>query len=260
MRIVIKIGTSTLACSTGHLNIRHIEKLCKVVSDIKNAGEEIIMVSSGAVGMGMGKLSLKERPSSLPLKQAAAAVGQCELMYVYDKLFGEYNHTVGQVLLTASNLRDAVQHENFINTMDTLLELGVIPIINENDSVATHELRIGDNDTLSAFVAENVGADLLILLTDIDGLYTADPRRDPDAKLIPEVRALTAEIEALAGESGTKVGTGGMVTKLKAAKTAMRAGCDMVITNGARPQDLYEIVSGEEVGTRFLAAKKEVTA
>lgn len=252
MRIVIKIGTSTLAYSTGHLNIRHIEKLCKVVSDIKNAGEEIIMVSSGAVGMGMGKLSLKERPSSLPLKQAAAAVGQCELMYVYDKLFGEYNHTVGQVLLTASNLRDAVQHENFINTMDTLLELGVIPIINENDSVATHELRIGDNDTLAAFVAENVGADLLILLTDIDGLYTADPRRDPDAKLIPEVRALTAEIEALAGESGTKVGTGGMVTKLKAAKTAMRAGCDMVIANGTDPDILYDIVAGKQVGTRFV--------
>ncbi len=255
MRIVIKIGTSTLAYSTGHLNIRHIEKLCKVVSDIKNAGEEIIMVSSGAVGMGMGKLGLKERPADLPLKQAAAAVGQCELMYVYDKLFGEFNHTVGQVLLTASNLRDAVQHENFINTLDTLLELGVIPIINENDSVATHELRIGDNDTLAAFVAENVNADLLILLTDIDGLFTADPRKDPDAKLLPEVRELTPEIEALAGESGTKVGTGGMVTKLKAAKTAMKAGCDMVIANGTDPDILYDIVAGNPVGTRFIGKR-----
>ncbi len=255
MRIVIKIGTSTLAYSTGHLNIRHIEKLCKVVSDIKNAGEEIIMVSSGAVGMGMGKLGLKERPADLPLKQAAAAVGQCELMYVYDKLFGEFNHTVGQVLLTASNLRDAVQHENFINTLDTLLELGVIPIINENDSVATHELRIGDNDTLAAFVAENVNADLLILLTDIDGLFTADPRKDPDAKLLPEVRELTPEIEALAGESGTKVGTGGMVTKLKAAKTAMKAGCDMVIANGTDPDILYDIVAGKPVGTRFIGKR-----
>ena len=257
MRIVIKIGTSTLAYSTGHLNIRLIEKLCKVISDIKNAGEEVIVVSSGAVGMGMGKLGLKERPEALPLKQAAASVGQCELMYVYDKLFGEYNHTVGQILLTAANLRDAVQHENIINTLDTLLDLGVIPIINENDTVATHELRIGDNDTLAAIVAENVGADLLILLSDIDGLFTADPRKDPEARLLREVREITPEIEALAGDAGSKVGTGGMVTKLKAAKTAMAAGCDMVIANGRDPDILYDIIAGKETGTRFIGRKEE---
>ncbi len=258
MRIVIKIGTSTLAYSTGHLNIRHIEKLCKVVSDIKNAGEEIIMVSSGAVGMGMGKLGLAERPAELPLKQAAAAVGQCELMYVYDKLFGEYNHTVAQILLTASNLRDASQHENFINTLETLLGLGVIPIINENDSVATHELRIGDNDTLAAVAAGCANADLLVLLTDIDGLYTADPRVDPNARLLKTVTEVTPAIEALAGGSGSKVGTGGMVTKLRAAKTVMAAGCDMVIANGRDPDILYDVVAGKDVGTRFIAERKQV--
>ena len=256
MRIVIKIGTSTLAYSTGHLNIRHIEKLCKVVSDIKNSGEEIILVSSGAVGMGMGKLGLKERPADLPLKQAAAAVGQCELMYVYDKLFGEYNHTVAQLLLTAGNLRDARQHENFINTMETLLSLGAIPIINENDTVAVQELRIGDNDTLAATVAENVGAKLLVLLSDIDGLFTADPRKDPDARLLREVREITPEIEALGGGSGTAVGTGGMVTKIKAAKTVMAAGCDMVIANGRDPDILYDVIAGKAVGTKFIGRRE----
>ena len=256
MRIVIKIGTSTLAYSTGHLNIRHIEKLCKVVSDIKNSGEEIILVSSGAVGMGMGKLVLKERPADLPLKQAAAAVGQCELMYVYDKLFGEYNHTVAQLLLTAGNLRDARQHENFINTMETLLALGAIPIINENDTVAVQELRIGDNDTLAATVAENVGAKLLVLLSDIDGLFTADPRKDPDARLLREVREITPEIEALGGGSGTAVGTGGMVTKIKAAKTVMAAGCDMVIANGRDPDILYDVIAGKAVGTKFIGRRE----
>lgn len=255
MRIVIKIGTSTLAYSTGHLNIRHIEKLCKVVSDIKNAGEEIILVSSGAVGMGMGKLGLGERPAELPLKQAAAAVGQCELMYAYDKLFGEYNHTVAQILLTADNLRDARQHENFINTMETLLSLGAIPIINENDTVAVHELRIGDNDTLAATVAENIGAELLVVLSDIDGLFTADPRKNPDARLLRKVREITPEIEALGGGSGSAVGTGGMATKLKAAKTVMAAGCDMVIANGRDPDILYDVIAGKEIGTKFIGRK-----
>ena len=257
MRLVIKIGTSTLAYSTGHLNIRHIENFCKVVSDIKNAGYEVIVVSSGAVGMGMGKLSLRERPKELVLKQAAAAVGQCELMYTYGKLFGEYNHTVAQVLLTAENFRDDVQHENFTSTINRLLELSVIPIINENDTVAVNELIIGDNDTLAAIVAQSVKADLLVLLSDIDGLFTADPHKDPDAKLIGVIREITPELERLAGGSGTKVGTGGMVTKLEAARIAMSAGCDMVITNGSDPSILYDVIDGKPVGTRFMGGKEQ---
>ena len=255
MKLVIKIGTSTLAYSTGHLNLRHIEKFCKVVSDIKNAGYEVIVVSSGAVGMGMGKLSLRERPKELSLKQAAAAVGQCELMYAYSRLFGEYHHTVAQILLTAGNFKDTEQHENFTNTINRLLELGVIPIINENDTVAVNELVIGDNDTLAAIVAESVRADELILLSDIDGLFTADPHRDPDASLIPVIEEITPEIEALAGGSGSGVGTGGMVTKIEAARIATGAGCNMVIANGADPAILYDILDGKPVGTRFLGGK-----
>ena len=257
MRIVIKIGTSTLAYSTGHVNIRHIEAFCKVVSDIRNSGQEIIVVSSGAVGMGMGKLGLTERPRELTMKQAAAAVGQCELMDTYDRLFGAYNHTVAQVLLTAGNLKNEDQHTNFINTLQKLLELQVIPIINENDTVATKELVIGDNDTLAAIVASSVKADLLVLLSDIDGLFTADPHKDPDARLIPVIRAVTPEVEALAGGAGSEVGTGGMVTKLEAARIATDAGCDMVIANGKNPEILYDIVEGKPVGTRFLGGMKE---
>lgn len=255
MRIVVKIGTSTLAYSTGHLNIRHIESFCKVLSDIKNSGLEVIVVSSGAVGMGMGKLGLKERPTELALKQAAAAVGQCELMYTYDRLFGEHNHTVAQMLLTAGNLTNENQHANFNNTLQKLLELNVIPIINENDTVTTKELVIGDNDTLAAIVAESVKADLLVLLSDIDGVFTADPRLDPNAKLIPVIDEVTPEIEALAGGSGTNVGTGGMATKIEAAKIAMQSGCDMVIANGTDPSVLYDIVGGMPVGTRFIGRK-----
>ncbi len=257
MRIVVKIGTSTLAYSTGHLNIRHIESFCKVLSDIKNSGLEVIVVSSGAVGMGMGKLGLKERPTELALKQAAAAVGQCELMYTYDRLFGEHNHTVAQMLLTAGNLTDENQHANFNNTLQKLLELNVIPIINENDTVTTKELVIGDNDTLAAIVAESVKADLLVLLSDIDGVFTADPRLDPNAKLIPVIDEVTPEIEALAGGSGTNVGTGGMATKIEAAKIAMQSGCDMVIANGTDPSVLYDIVGGMPVGTRFIGRKAQ---
>ena len=255
MRIVIKIGTSTLAYPTGHLHIRRVEELCKVVSDLKNSGQEIILVSSGAVGMGMGKLQLKSRPTELSLKQAAAAVGQCELMYTYDRLFGMFNHTVAQVLLTAGNLTDEKQHENFTNTIGQLLALNVIPIINENDTVATKELIFGDNDTLAAVVARSVSADLLILLSDIDGLFTADPRKDPDAKLIPVVQQITPDIEALAGGSVSGVGTGGMTTKIEAAKIANDSGCDMVIANGVDPSILYGILDGESIGTRFVGRK-----
>ena len=252
MRIVIKIGTSTLAHPTGHLNIRLVEALCKTISDIKNAGHQIILVSSGAIGMGVGKLGLLERPRDIPTKQAAAAVGQCELMYTYDKLFGEYNHTVAQLLITGEDIRTHQRHENFSNTLNRLLELGALPIINENDTVATDEIVIGDNDTLAAYVAESVGAELLVLLSDINGLYTADPHKDPNAQLIPVIEALTEEIYALAGASSTKQGTGGMVTKLRAAAIATEAGCDMVIANGKDPGNLYAILEGKAVGTRFI--------
>ena len=251
MRIVVKIGTSTLTHATGHLNIRRIEQLCACLSDIKNAGHEVIMVSSGAIGMGVGKLGLQARPKDIPTKQAAAAVGQCELMYTYDKLFSEYHHTVAQLLITGDDVADDTRHQNFSNTLNRLLELGALPIINENDTVATAELGIGDNDTLAAIVAQSVQADLLVLLSDIDGLYTADPRKDPNAKLISRVEKLDESILALAGVSGTNLGTGGMVTKLQAAKICMACGCDMVITNGNSPQNLYDIVDGKAVGTTF---------
>ena len=251
MRIVIKIGTSTLAHSSGHLNIRRVEQLCKILSDIKNAGHETIMVSSGAIGMGVGKLGLQQRPKDIPTKQAAAAVGQCELMYTYDKRFAEYHHTVAQLLITGEDVANETRHQNFSNTINRLLELGAIPIINENDTVATDEIVIGDNDTLAAIVAQSVKADLLVLLSDIDGLYTADPRKDSTAKLIPLVGEISDKILALAGGSGSDLGTGGMTTKLQAAKICLSCGCDMIITNGDRPEDLYDIVDGKSVGTLF---------
>ena len=252
MRIVIKVGTSTLAHSTGHLNIRRVEALCRVLSDLKNSGHEIILVSSGAIGMGIGKLSLGDRPNDIPTKQAAAAVGQCELMYTYDKLFQEYNHTVAQILLTGSDFRHDDRFENFRNTMTRLLELSVLPIINENDTIATDEIKVGDNDTLSAIVATSIGAEMLILLSDIDGLYTADPRKDPNACHIDVVEKLTPEIMALAGGVGSSLGTGGMKTKLHAAELCETAGCEMVILNGENPTLLYDLFDGKKVGTRFF--------
>ena len=251
MRIVIKIGTSTLCHPSGRLNIRRVEALCKVVSDLKNSGHEVILVSSGAIAMGTGKLSLREKPADIPGKQAAAAVGQCELMYVYDKLFSEYNHVVAQLLMTGDDFHDEKRHRNFNNTMRRLMEMGVLPIINENDTVATEECGVGDNDTLSALAAVSVNADLLVLLSDIDGLYTADPHTDPDAELIAEVRELTPAVMALGGEAGTALGTGGMKTKLHAAELCVEAGCDMVIANGENPALLYDICEGKNVGTRF---------
>lgn len=255
MRIVVKVGTSTLAHSTGRLNIRQVEHLCKVLSDLKNAGHEMILVSSGAIGMGVGKLMLSCRPKDIPTKQAAAAVGQCELMYTYDKLFTEYNHTVAQILLTCADLEDNDRCANFQNTLSRLLDLQALPIINENDTVATDEFGVGDNDTLSAIVAKHAKADLLVLLSDIDGLFTADPRKDSSARLIPFISQLTEEVYALAGEKGSDLGTGGMATKLKAAKTAMENGFDMVIANGSAPEALYDIVAGTPVGTRFIGSQ-----
>ena len=251
LRIVIKIGTSTLAHATGHLNIRRVEELCKVISDIKNAGNQVIVVSSGAIGMGTGKLGLRERPKDIPTKQAAAAVGQCELMYIYDKLFSEFNHTVAQLLITGEDVENETRHTNFSNTLTRLMELDAIPIINENDTVATKEIVIGDNDTLAAIVAQSVKADKLVLLSDIDGLYTADPHLDPNAKLIPVINKIDDKILALAGVSNSNLGTGGMVTKLEAAKICLSCGCDMIITNGSDPGNLYAIMDGKPIGTTF---------
>ena len=252
MRIVVKVGTSTLAHATGRLNIRHVEELVKVLSDLKNAGHEMILVSSGAIGMGVGKLNLPGRPADMPTKQAAAAVGQCELMYTYDKLFAQYNHTVAQILLTGEDVDHDDRRRNFENTMFRLLELGALPIINENDTVATAEIKVGDNDTLGAIVACSVKADLLVLLSDIEGLYTADPRQNPEAKLLPAGERVTPEVEARGGGKGSELGTGGMATKLRAAKLVTAQGCDMVITNGEHPERLYDIVEGKRVGTRFF--------
>lgn len=257
MRIVIKIGTSTLAHKSGLINIRRVEELCKVMSDLKNAGNEVILVSSGAIGMGAGKLSLKERPSDIPTKQAAAAVGQCELMYTYDKLFAEYNHTVAQLLITGEDIEHSDRRRNFENTMCRLLELGALPIINENDSIATDEIVIGDNDTLGAVVAVSVNADLLIVLSDIDGLYTADPHKNKNAVKLERVEEITPEIENMTGGAGSRLGTGGMTTKIKAAKIAVDAGIDMVIANGNRPSVLYDIVEGRQAGTRFISRKAD---
>ena len=255
MRIVIKVGTSTLAYPTGLINIRRVEELCRVMSDLKNAGHELVLISSGAIGMGVGKLGLGKRPTDIPTKQAAAAIGQCELMYTYDKLFGEYNHTVAQILLTGADIENETRRKNFHNTMFRLLEFGVLPVINENDTVATEEIVIGDNDTLGAIVAANVDADLLILLSDIDGLYTKDPHKYADAELIPVVEELTPEILALAEGKGSELGTGGMKTKLRAAEIAVSAGIDMIIANGCEPNLLYNVIDGKPFGTRFVGKK-----
>lgn len=256
MRIVIKLGTSTLAYPGGHLNIRRTEELCKVISDLKNSGYEIIIVSSGAIGMGFGKLPISVKPDDMPTKQAMAAVGQCELMYIYDKLFSEYNHTVGQILITASDLiTHEDRHLNFKNTLNRLIELEAIPIINENDSVATEEISFGDNDTLAAYVAKSAEADMLIILTDIDGLYESNPNTTENPKLIKEVREINDYILSLAGDSGSSLGTGGMKTKLQAAKICMKNKCNMMIINGSRPKNLYKALNNEDIGTRFFALK-----
>lgn len=260
MRVVIKIGTSTITHATGQLNIRRVELLCKTLADLKNAGHELIMVSSGAIAMGVGKLRLSTRPEDIPGRQAAAAVGQCELMYTYDRLFSKYHHAVGQILLTAEDLRHNARRSNLEATLCRLMEWGSIPIINENDSVATAELEggvIGDNDTLSADVAIFAKADLLVLLTDIPGLFTADPRREENARLIPLVTEITDELLARAGGAGTGFATGGMQTKLAAAQMLAPHHIDMVITNGQNPECLYDVLAGRPVGTRFAFKHRE---
>lgn len=258
-RIVVKVGTSTLTHSSGSLDLRSMEQLVRILADLKGAGHEVILVTSGAIAVGTARLGFSERPRELRFKQAAAAVGQCRMMHLYDKLFSEYNCSMAQILLTGDDVEDRERSVHLQSTFSALLELGVIPVVNENDSVSSAEIEtgqhkiLGDNDTLSAIVAALCGADLLVLFSDIDGLYSADPRQHPEATLLHSVTELTPEILSMAGGAGTWRGTGGMATKLSAAKISMDAGCDMVITNGARMEELYGIVNGEEIGTRFLA-------
>ncbi len=252
-RIVIKVGTSTLTYDTGKTNIRRMAKLASVLSDLQNEGRQIVLVSSGAIGVGVGKLGLPEKPADTPGRQAAACVGQCELMFMYDKLFSEYGHTVGQLLITKSDVENKERRDNLINTFDKLLAFGAIPIVNENDSVAVEEIVYGDNDMLSAIVAKLIHADALVILSDIDGLFSANPQTDEDAMLIPVVPAITPEIESMAGGSGTKRGTGGMQTKIAAAKLTTEAGINTVIMNGADPTDLYKLTDGHSIGTLFKA-------
>lgn len=253
-RIVLKLGTSTLTHKTGKLNIRRMTNLVRILSDLHNAGRELLIVSSGAVGMGVGKLNLPERPKDTPSKQAAAAVGQCELMHIYDDMFAKYGVTVAQILLTKTTLsNDRLPHVQ--NTIRRLLELGVIPIVNENDTVSIDELEleIGENDSLSAQLAVAADADLLIIMSDINGLYSADPRKHEDAEVIRVVEKIDERIVRMAGGAGTSFGTGGMTTKINAAKIATENGVDMIIMNGRNPEQLYALFDGEEVGTHFLA-------
>ena len=256
-RIAIKVGTSTICYPSGRLNIRTVEKLVRVLSDLANASNEIILISSGAIAMGVGKLNLEKRPDDIVGKQACAAVGQCELMYIYDKLFSEYNHTVAQVLLTGEDMENTDRRSSFQNTMFKLLKYHAIPILNENDTMSTTEITsIGDNDTLAALVAKYTACDLLVLLSDIDGLYTADPHTDTNAKLITHVSSIDTTIRNHAKGTNSKQGTGGMITKLNAAELCMNNGIDMIIANGSNPLILYDIMEKKPVGTLFEASEE----
>jgi glutamate 5-kinase len=257
-RVVVKVGSSTLTHSTGKFNLKKINALVTALADLKNSGRDVILVTSGAVAAGMAKLGMSERPHEVRAKQAVAAVGQCSLLHIYDKMFSEYGHIVGQVLMTKDVLEHESSRTNAKNTFETLLELGVIPVVNENDTISTYEIErlagFGDNDRLSAYVAVLCGADLLIILSDIDGLFDCDPRENDEAKLIPVVRKIDDKIRALAGGAG-RMGTGGMAAKLTAAEITMAAGIDMVITNGASPESVLDICEGRLRGTLFAATK-----
>lgn len=251
-RIVVKVGTSTLTHKTGKTNIARISDLVNVLADLHNMGHEIILVSSGAIAIGTSRLGLKSKPDTIMGKQAAAAVGQGELMFLYDKFFGEYDVVVSQLLFTYDALENSDNKEHLTNTFNQLLKYGSIPVVNENDSVSIEELLNGDNDCLSATVAELIGADMLILLTDTDGLYDGNPSENPEARLIDIVEEITEEIEAFAGGAG-KRGTGGFMTKVKAAKIATSAGIPVVVMNGTDPKRIYDVLNGESVGTKFLS-------
>ncbi len=255
-RIVFKVGTSTLTYAGGGINIRRVEKLVKVLSELKNQGKDIILVTSGAISVGMGVMGIKQRPDETRKKQALAAIGQLELMDFYSRLFSDYNHTVAQLLLTKDVVDNDVLKENAVNTFETLLSFGAVPIVNENDSISAEQIEFGDNDTLSAIVAKLIGADLLVILSDIDGLYDSNPST-PGAKLISRVEGITDEIKAAAGGAGTSRGTGGMATKLAAAEIANGAGIDMFILNGSDPFIIYSLLDGEKTGTLFKSSNKE---
>ncbi|MGE5550326.1 MAG: glutamate 5-kinase [Bacteroidota bacterium] len=259
-RIVIKVGSSTLTHATGKLNLGRMETLARELADLANAGHRPILVTSGAVAAGRGRLGLATRPRSLPERQAVAAVGQGLLMQIYEKLFGEYSQVVAQVLLTRDDARDRRRYLNARHTFLTLLELGVIPIVNENDTVATEELQFGENDTLSAMVAALVEADLLILISDVDAVYTSDPRRDPDARPRSVIEEITPEILASAGGAGSSLGTGGMLTKIEAARIATSSGCLMALIGGEPPGTMRRLLQGEEVGTVFLPRARALQA
>lgn len=255
-KTVVKVGTSTLTYDNGKINYRRIEALCKVLADLQNRGENIMLVSSGAIGVGMGKTGLSKRPTETKKKQALAAIGQCELMFMYDKLFGEYNHSVAQILLTADAVETNQKRQNVNNTIDELLDMGIIPIINENDTVAIDELEgnnFGDNDMLSAIVSRLVGAERLIILTDIDGLYDSNPRENPNAKKLDMIEKINKSIFEMAAGTGSNRGTGGMITKLQAADYATKRGIEVHVINGSDPNNLYEVLDGHNVGTKFLA-------
>ena len=255
-RIVIKVGTSTLAHNTGKANIRRMKRLVTVISDVINSGKEVALVTSGAIGVGAGKLGLKERPTTTAGKQAAATVGQCELMFMYDKMIGEYGHTTGQFLMTKRDVENPECKENLVNTFEEIFKMGAIPIINENDAVAIEEILYGDNDSLSAIVAKLIKADALLILTDIDGLYDGNPKEDEYARIIPVVDEITPELFQIAGGKGSKFGTGGMVTKLQAAQISTEAGIDTIVMSGMEPENIYKALEGHQVGT-FFAAKKQ---
>ena len=250
-RIVVKVGTSTLTHSGGNLNLYRIEHLIREIADLHNAGKEIIFVTSGAIAAGIGKMGLAKKPETIPENQALAAIGQGVLMHIYEKFFAEYGLTMGQILLTRNSTNDEHARENSKNSLTALLKMGVIPVINENDAVAVDEIKIGDNDNLSAMVANIVDAEVLIILTDIDGLYNGNPKTDSAAKLIHEVPEINSEIEEMAGGAGTKLGTGGMFTKIQAAKLATENGIAMLIISGKEIGNLRRALNGEEIGTIF---------
>ena len=253
-KIIIKVGSSSLTHQGGKLNLMRIEKLVRVIADLHKSGRQVILVSSGAVATGAGKLGF-DRPTDKIRKQAFAAIGQAELIKIYDKFFEEHDETVAQVLLTKDGVENPVRRKNAKNTINELLNMGVIPIINENDTISTAEIEFGDNDTLSATVASLVSADLLIILSDIDGMFTADPRHDSSAKLISKITELSDELEDYIFENKSDFGTGGMTSKLLAAKHCNKYDIDMVITNGAEPNNIHDILEGKDVGTFFPASK-----
>ncbi|MGI6691256.1 MAG: glutamate 5-kinase [Christensenellales bacterium] len=255
-RVVVKVGTSTLTHPSGRANIREMEQLVAVLADLMNAGVQVVLVTSGAIGIGVGKLGLTERPKDTPGKQAASTVGQCELMYMYDKMFNEYGHKVGQLLITKADVEDPERHGNLVATFEKLFSWHVIPIINENDAVAVEEIVYGDNDSLSAIVAVLVKAYALVILTDTDGLYDKNPREHPDARRIPVVERITDEIRAIAGGAGSNQGTGGMVTKVRAAEIATSEGVRTYVINGSPAQNIYRLMDGEDIGTYFKAVNQ----